>query len=260
MPTHSLSTVSRNWVRSALTDRTLFSDSPPRWKSQPSYPDACEEREARIRLFKKHGSSDLAVRLAQCCSSSPCLSGACPVCTRALQRHFVSQAYPILQPTHAHVTISLIPNIQANFGALARLPVTDITDLIERKLTKSRLRLCIGGIDFSFNEHRQGTIGPHWAPHIWLLASNYNQARWERLLRRHFQRTQSILRPVKIQDWDGDRSAIGYALKYKFGRRISGIGVRSQGTRTCKVTDYDRLRSKERFELYTGWVLVGGSY
>jgi hypothetical protein len=56
---------------------------------------------------------------------------------------------------------------------------------------------------------------------------------------------------VKIQDWDGDPAAIGYALKYRFNRRISTTGYRPQDTRLCKITNYDRLRSHERFELYS---------
>jgi hypothetical protein len=78
-----------------------------------------------------------------------------------------------------------------------------------------------------------------------------NRPRWEALLRRYFSRTRTVLRPVKIQDWDGDRAAIGYALKYQFGRRISDLGLRSSGERVCKVTSYDRLRSRERVELYS---------
>jgi hypothetical protein len=109
----------------------------------------------------------------------------------------------------------------------------------------------VGGIDFTYNEHRDGNFPSHWAPHIWLLTNKLNRARWEILLRKQFVRTRAIRRPVKINDWDGNRAAIGYSLKYKFGRRISDLGQRGEAARICRVTAYDRLRSAERFELYS---------
>ena len=119
------------------------------------------------------------------------------------------------------------------------------------RLQRSRIGFCIGGIDFSYNESRRCDFLSHWSPHIWFLTSKIHRARWETLLRGVFLRSRAIPRPVKIQDWDGELGAIGYSLKYEFKRRISAMGRRSQSTRVCKVTSYDRLRSHERFELYS---------
>jgi hypothetical protein len=251
MPKPIISGVSQSWIRAALRNEGLFSDGPPQWDKLPSQAQAREEQTARARLFRKFGARRLARKLSECEIGSPCASGACPVCNRALQRHFVSEAFTILQPPAEFVTISLIPNVSIRLGDLAQLPITDFTDLIENKLTKSKVRFCIGGIDFTYNEHRGNDFRPHWAPHIWILTHKRNRHRWETLLRRYFSRTRTVFRPIKIQDWDGDRAAIGYALKYQFGRRISDLGLRSSGERVCKVTSYDRLRSRERFELYS---------
>src|SRR5258705_8882401 len=106
-----LARISEDWVRTALSNRDLFGDGPPQWNNLPSRLDAFQERTARTRLLRKHEAYRLAFRLATCTVPSPCRSGACPVCTRALQRHFVSEALPILQPTSEFVTVSLVPNV-----------------------------------------------------------------------------------------------------------------------------------------------------
>jgi hypothetical protein len=144
-----------------------------------------------------------------------------------------------------------VPKAPIRLGALSQLPIIDFTESVGARLARSRLSFCVGGVDFSFNESRRGDFSPHWSPHIWFLTDKSNQARWEVRLRRYFVRSPAVPRPVKIQQWDGDLAAIGYSLKYEFRRRISNVGRREQGARLCKVTNYDRLRSHERFELYS---------
>jgi hypothetical protein len=243
--------ISDEWVRAALSNRCLFGGGAPHWKNLPSRQDALDERAARARLFRKHDAPRLAYKLASCAVPSPCGSGACPVCTRALQRHFVSEVFPFLQPTSDFVTVSLVPNSPISLGTLSQLPILEFTGSVGKQLARSRISFCVGGIDFSFNESRRGDFQSHWSPHIWLLTSDFNRARWESRLREHFRRSPAIPRPVKILDWDGDLAAIGYSLKYQFSRRVSTLGHRSESRRLCNVTQYDRLRGHERFELYS---------
>lgn len=252
MPTSSfLARISDEWVQTALSNRKLFGDGPPQWNNLPSRLDALQERAARMRLFRKHDAPRLAFKLATCTVSTPCLSGSCPVCARALQRHFVSEARPHLRPTSEFATVSIIPNAPFSLGALSQLPIVEFKENAARRLTRSKISFCVGGVDFSFNESRRGDFSPHWSPHIWLLTNRFNRARWEARLRQQFERSRTTPRPVRIEDWDGDLAAIGYSLKYEFSRRISTIGRRSNNTRECKITNYDRLRSRERFELYS---------
>jgi len=246
-----LARISDEWVQAALANRRLFGDGPPQWEGLPSSLLALEERMARIKLFRKHKAHRLARKLTACSEGDPCFSGACPVCARALQRHFVSEAYPLLQPANDFVTVSLVPNIPFSFGTLSQLPILNFSESMAKRLLRSRIEFCVGGIDFSFNESRRDDFSPHWSPHIWLLTDKFNRACWETRLRRHFRHSQTIPRPVKIQAWDGDLAAIGYSLKYQFSRRISTVGLRLKDTRACKATTYDRLRSHERFELYS---------
>ncbi|MHC2390900.1 hypothetical protein ACVMFA_009457 [Bradyrhizobium liaoningense] len=249
--TSFLARISDDWVRTALSSRKLFGDGSPQWANLPSRSDALEERAKRIRLFRKHHTPHLAAKLAACLKGTPCASGACPVCTRALQRHLVSEAFPILQPTSDFVTVSLVPNVRISPSTLSQLPIVEFTENVGERLNRGKISFCVGGVDFSFNESRRGDFPSHWSPHIWLLTDKFNRARWEMRLRHQFERSRAAPRPVKIQDWDGDLAAIGYSLKYEFKRRISKMGRRSQDTRICKITSYDRLRSHERFELYS---------
>ena len=38
-------------------------------------------------------------------------------------------------------------------------------ELVQASLIRSKIRFCVGGIDFTYNEHRQIDFRPHWAPH-----------------------------------------------------------------------------------------------
>jgi hypothetical protein len=166
MPKLILSGVSQSWVRAALHNAKLFGDG---LTSLPSHAQACEEQAARARLFRKFDAHALAETLSHCDSTSPCTSGACPVCNRALQRHFVSQAFTILQPPTEFVTVSLIPNVPIRLGHLAELSIAEFNELVQANLTRSKIRFCVGGIDFTYNEHRGNGFRPHWAPHLWIL-------------------------------------------------------------------------------------------
>lgn len=61
-------------------------------------------------------------------------------------------------------------------------------------------------------------------------------------------------RPIKVVRWDGRSEALRYTLKANFERRIGrDHGQRfskTKGTsRTCRVTEKQRLRSREKREL-----------
>src|ERR1700722_16951164 len=143
----SLSCVSPGWISAALSDQTLFTNAPPKWPNLPSALAARNEREVRARLFRKFDADDLAAKLTACRRIAPCKSGACPVCNRALQRHFVLQAYPLVQPSAEFVTLSIIPNSSV-FGGLSGLSISDFTNSVGQKLARSKMHFGVGGIDF----------------------------------------------------------------------------------------------------------------
>jgi hypothetical protein len=258
-PFSYLSNISEDLVRLAISGEAHFGDGPPTWKHQPTSKSAIAERDTRARLLHRHGAESLMEILNACVPNNRCGSGACPECGRAMQRFFVREMRPLLRPTEDFVAVSVVPSASFEIGELHKLDIRNFRADFAERLHKSRIDFAVGGIDFTLNEHRKGRFPAHWAPHFWFLANRYNRARWEVLLRRTFVRTPTVPRPIKIQLWDGRRAALGYALKTQFGRRISRLGYRQygDGTRRCKITCYDRLRSAERFELYTFLAQIG---
>ena len=144
----SLSCVSQGWISAALNNETLFTNAPPKWPNLPSALAARNEREVRARLFRRFRSDDLAQTLSDCRRTAPCKSGACPVCTRALQRHFVLQVAPLLQPSAEFVTLSIIPNSSVLLGGLSELSTSDFTGTIGQKLARSKMHFGVGGNRF----------------------------------------------------------------------------------------------------------------
>lgn len=241
-----------DFLQATLTEH-FYGDGGPKWKSQPTSAEAISERNSRVRLFRKHSANYLVEKLTACQPEQRCFSGACPECTRAVQRFFVRRVYRSLTPSSDFSLVSLIPNMTAQVGALDRLSIAEFRRDIASKLAESRLSFAFGGIDFSLNEHQDGKFDPYWAPHVWLVVSNVMYERWSVLLSAVFPKSRTILRPMRIQAWNGKRRALGYALKYNFDRRISYTTARSylNGVRECRNTRKDKLRSSERFELYS---------
>jgi hypothetical protein len=254
-----LADISQDQIRVVLGDEAYFLDGSPRWKRLPTSDSAILERETRARLFGRYGSEDLSSVLAACAPGLRCGCGACPECNRATQRFFVRHTRPLLSPAEDFLAVSIVPGTSFEIGELRRLDIETFRDDLAERLRQSRIHFAVGGIDFTLNEHKDRRFRTHWAPHFWLLVHRYNRSRWEVLLRRSFIRTPTVPRPIKIQLWDGRRAALGYALKTQFGRRISSLGYRQHGdgTRRCKITTYDRLRSSERSELYTFLAKIG---
>lgn len=242
-----------DFLRMALADERWFTDASPRWKHLPSSAAIEAEREKRARLFRRGGYAEGASILKACEPRKRCGSGACPACGRAIQRFLVSSLYSELKPHRQFRVVSLIPAQSLPKGRLGDLDLGDYKRSLMSTLQACRIKVFVGGIDFSLNEHTSDLFQAHWSPHVWLLTSSFNQPRWEKRLRRTFKRTRTVFRPVKIQHWDGNRAAIGYAFKTQFNRRISKIGERRyrDGSRMCRITSYDRLRREERIELYT---------
>jgi hypothetical protein len=73
-------------------------------------------------------------------------------------------------------------------------------------------------------------------------------------LQAQFPKTDAIPRPVKVKAWDGTKRPIRYMLKPEFWRRIgTNEGERfdktKDGTRSCRATDKQALKSSQKREL-----------
>jgi hypothetical protein len=74
-------------------------------------------------------------------------------------------------------------------------------------------------------------------------------------LRKLFPVTDAIPRPVKVKPWDGEPDAFDYVLKPNFWRRVATddgerfTKEKKDKKRSCRATDKQRLKSKQRVRL-----------
>jgi hypothetical protein len=241
-----------NWLRRLLSKESWYAEGRPRWNNLIGPDAAQDERLKRIRLLKKHGATELASVLAGCEPQNRCLSGACSECGRAFQRIFVAKAAAILLPHDCFDAVSIVGNSFRFAGNLHGLSASGFQARLSRRLKKAGATLALGGIDFSFNEYPTKNRRSRWVPQFWVLMDNTNRSRWEKHLRATYRPTSLVPRPLKIIAWDGNVAALGYALKTNFARRITTRSQRfARGRfRVCQNSNYDKLRSAERAELF----------
>lgn len=240
------------WLVSSLANERWFGDEQPEWKRLPTSAQAKIERIKRSRLLKKYGHSSLGTLLANCTPRARCLSGCCPECGRALQRFFAAQCEKLLVPSQEYDTVSVVGRTHRRLGRLHTLSPYKFQRYLRRALSKGHAGIAVGGIDFSFNEFPRIKQVSRWVPQFWLLIHNANRARWENVLRKKYPARDLVPRPVKIQSWDGNIAAAGYALKTNFIRRrtIQTGRYARRKYLVCQNTTNDKLRAAERVELF----------
>ena len=240
------------WLVSSLANECWFGDGQPKWQHLPTSNQAQIERIKRSRLLKKHGDAPLGTLLAGCARGARCLSGCCPECGRALQRFFAAQCEKLLVPAQEYDAVSVVGRTHRRLGRLHTLSLYKFQRYLRRALRRGHAGIAVGGIDFSFNEFPRTNQVSRWVPQFWLLIHNANRARWENVLRKKYPARALVPRPIKIQSWDGNIAAAGYALKTSFIRRRmiqTGRYVRGEWL-LCRNTTHDRLRAAERVELF----------
>jgi hypothetical protein len=203
---------------------------------------------------KKCGA--LANKLDGCRKDHRCKSPACPECSDAAQRMIVWAAQKHLKSQAKKIVcVSVVP-ADGTFKP-GQLNKRDHERAIRRwrdRLGKTGIPWFVGATDFSFNEHDRNNYPPHWSEHFYGLTITRNIKKLKRKLLKQFPKTKAIPRPVKVKVWDGNKTALRYILKPNFWRRIGTnnaqrINKASGGTRICRATDKQPLRSKRRREL-----------
>lgn len=260
MDTNSInSRITKGQIQLALSEHRLFKNGEPQWHNLATAKSARKERRRRIRLFKKYGDLSLKERLDSCRPHNRCASGACPVCGRAFQRFVVNRTKRLLSNNGEYKLLSIIPNAPVIPGQLHAFCLNSLIFSLSQSLKKCGINFAIGGVDFSYNEDQRSEIQCHWSPHFWLLAKSPETKNWKAVLRTCYPKSDLSPVPVKIKPWDQDVSAIGYALKTGFDRRITKDGRRFRNgiSRECRVTQHDRIRSKDRLELYSYLDYIG---
>jgi hypothetical protein len=256
----------RLWVVKAIASEAQ-QDPAPLWWGAPSANDAHRERTQRIRFLRKYRKTHptaklVSERLASCDPKHRCMSGACPECGRLLQRCFVRQSRPFIcreidKKGTQLVALNIVPpRPVVKPGTLQRFSVADLQRRIKFALDQVGIGNAIGGIDFSFNEDRDGKYSPFWSVHAYLITATDDRVGLRKRLRKlrpQFKRTKRVRRPIKVSPFENSRRRRSYALKMAFKRRIGydEIKLTKDGEpRERRNTSKDKLRAIERIELF----------
>jgi hypothetical protein len=154
------------WVIAAIRDEERY---PPdqMWKKERSAEWVYEERLKRIKSLTKYSNTHpdvliLAKRLESCEAERACLSGACPQCGNLFQRWFVRRSRKFIADHIDNedlelVVISIIPcTPMVAPGKLHSVDIVNLRRRLKYALDSAGIGAAIGGIDFSFNEDREG--------------------------------------------------------------------------------------------------------
>ena len=79
----------------------------------------------------------------------------------------------------------------------------------------------IGAIDISLNDDRQKNLGIAWQPQFYGFANMTNVEPLSNVLRKAYSPTDTVSKAVQIKECDGSPSALSYAFKTRFVRRIA---------------------------------------
>jgi hypothetical protein len=250
------------WVIAAINDEEQCPPD-PMWRKERSADWAYEERLRRIKFLRKHSNTHpdalvVAERLESCEPKHRCLSGACPECGRLFQRLFVRSSKKFIARHIALlwswlVGVSIVPyDPIIPPGQLSSLDIVNMQRRLKFALKKTKIGVALGGIDFSFNEDREGKYAPFWSVHFYLIASTEDKKKLSKKLRELFLESDIVPRPVKISRFKNTERRRSYALKMNFKRRIGYHETKNQNgkIRKCRNASRDKLRAAERFELF----------
>jgi hypothetical protein len=152
------------------------------------------------------------------------------------------------------IAISIVPcSGIVEPGELHKFSLHDFERRIRYALDKANIKVALGGIDFSYNEDKNGNFEPFWSVHLYLITFTTDRECLRRKLKKLFPKEDRIPRPMKITDFKNLRRRRSYVLKTQFRRRITCNVTKTHDghVRTCRNTTYDKLRAKERGELFT---------
>jgi hypothetical protein len=221
-------------IAEILSDELWYGNEDPTWKGAPSSDQAVRRRLANVKRLRRFAptlqtANALADRLETCKPSNRCRSGACPECTRALQRWFVHSTEQLIKDHEREgelVTASLVfPNGWVQTHLLNTLSTANLKRAVTRSVEGSAdVEWMVGGIDISLNDDRQKDFGMGWQVQLYAIALVKERTAFSALLRHQFQRTKSISRPVQTKACDGSLEVISYAFKTEFVRRIAYRG------------------------------------
>jgi hypothetical protein len=228
-----------------LTNELWYGDGQPSWHRAPSSKPAVHKRLASIKRLRRfadtmRSATATANRLETCAPHHRCMSGACPECTRALQRWFVHSTEQLIkepEPQGELVAASIVfPSGWIPWNKVNTFSAENLKRAVTRSVEgSSDVEWMVGGIDISLNDDRQKGLGMGWQVQLYAIALVKDRKAFGLLLRKQFHQTARISRPIQIKICDGSLEAISYAFKTDFVPRIA---YRGQTTTKGKSREY----------------------
>jgi hypothetical protein len=213
-------------------------------------------------LRKKYGDDPacmkLAARLEACKPDDRCRSLACPRCSNAAQAlttDIVARFLAAHPDRKNIVCVSIVPwdGVIPKGQLDAEQHARHVRRWKER-LGRAGVTSFLGATDWSFNEHDDQRYQSSWQEHLYGFTVTDDPKKLKKELKRLFLPTDAIPRPVKIEAWDGDETAIQYMMKPTFWRRIGRDdaerwGKDGKGNGESRGTDKQPLKSSQKREL-----------
>jgi len=125
----------------------------------------------------------------------------------------------------------------------------------KEKIGRAHDGLFIGATEYSMNEHRKHKYKPYWCPHIHGVAVATDEKALKTNLKKVFEPTKRVCKPVMVKPWDEDPKWLRYCFKVDLrGARRIGITSTRHDKKTgedrkCRDTDHQPLRSRDKLEL-----------
>jgi hypothetical protein len=255
-------TLTKPAIAHILGDERWYADGPPRWHGAPTAETA---QQSRVKLTKRlrrmadeyPGASDLAEMLASCSPGQRCLSGACPECTRALQRWTVSNVKTVIRnppfPMEAIVAISVVfPDGRTSIDRLDRLAFDELIGNLFETFAEALVRWAALAIDISLNDDSAKGFVPGFQLQLYGTASTRSRQRLSKRLCEKYRPSPCVSKAIQIKHSDESRRAISYTFKVGFVRRVSYWGKRHSDDgqiHNCWHTRKVSLRAREEVVL-----------
>jgi hypothetical protein len=221
---------------------------------------ACIIRSLKRRPSKhRKGNATVLACLQSCSASTPCGSGACLRCTEPIWRQIKEALARHLNASRRQGQIPVMLTVitasgQMPVGQLRKLDAGNFKRQIKCLLRKLGFKWCVGALDFSVSEHEVKRYPAQWTVHVHAFSAVPSSILTRRRPTRGLRTTDSILRPVKVQSWDGNIRAVDYAYKTTFERRtatskVTHVRRKKPWQKASPWPKSGRLRAAERHEL-----------
>jgi len=130
---------------------------------------------------------------------------------RTLKRFIVDN---LNNPDCELVALSIAPDKPiVRPGNLSKYSVADFQRRLKYALDEADIEIAIGGVDFSFNEDRDGKYLQFWCVHPYVICSIEDAEYIGSVLRRFFKPSKQVPKPILVSPFKNKAWRRSYALK-----------------------------------------------